>query len=103
MRQFGSIYREIRRGSDNKICPREAAELATQLLSLYLSDQYVDENEWGNEQDVEPNFIAVDDMLLKNPGLLMRHERAVLSDVYEDDIYQPTMRTSSAFYEWAIV
>ncbi len=56
-------------------------------------DQTDDDHDWSNERSEEQIFISVDDILLNQPDLLLRHERRLLDDVYEDDsFYQKNMK-----------
>jgi hypothetical protein len=103
MRKFLSIYREIRRSSDQTIDPRQALELAEQILDLYAKDQFVNENDWGGEQEDECQLTPVDEFLCHEPGALMKHERMLLEDVYEDDpFFQKPIRERIS-YEWAVI
>jgi hypothetical protein len=103
MKKFISLYREIRRSSQQDICPRQALELAEQLLALYSKDQFVDENEWGEESRQEEYFLPVDEILVSQPGMLMRHERGLLDEVYEDDLFFSNIPKSRISYEWAVI
>lgn len=56
-------------------------------------DQFDDDDDWSNERSEKQIFISVDDILLNQPDLLLRHERRLLDDVYEDDsFYQTNMK-----------
>lgn len=103
MKTFIAVYREIRRGSSNEISPREAAIFAEQLLSLYRSDQSVDEDEWGRERKDEHQLIPVDEMLLERPDLLLKHERNTLRDIYGDEEACSETKLKRIYFEWASV
>ncbi len=46
-----------------------------------------DDDDWSNERSDKQIFISVDEILLNQPDFLLRHERRLLDDVYEDDSF----------------
>lgn len=102
MKRLLFLYREIRRASGNKICPRHALELADQLLSLHEQENEVDEDAWGQDRDDEWRLIPIDQMLIQEPGSLLKHERYLLDDVYEDDLFYPKKSKRQAINELEI-
>ena len=59
----------------------------------FYRDQIDDDDDWSNERSDKQIFISVDDILLNQPDFLLRHERRLLDDVYEDDsFYQKNMK-----------
>jgi len=101
MKRLISLYREIRRSAESSISPREALALADHLISIYDNDQHPDENEWGHEIDDEDRFVPID-MILTQQGHLLKQERFLLEEVYEDDLFYPKYKHSAKHYEWAI-
>jgi hypothetical protein len=56
-------------------------------------DQIDDDHDWNNDRSEKQIFISVDHILLNQPDLLLRHERRLLDDVYEDDsVYQKNIK-----------
>jgi hypothetical protein len=53
--------------------------------------------QWESEKIDKQVLISVDDILLNQPGLLMRHERHLLDDVYEDDLFYPNINKNQFF------
>jgi hypothetical protein len=60
-------------------------------------DQIDDDHDWSNERSEKQIFISVDDILLNHPDLLFRHERRLLDDVYEDDLFHQKITQNQFF------
>jgi hypothetical protein len=57
------------------------------VMHTFDRDQTYDDNDWGYDRNEKKMFISVDEVLLNQPDFLLRHERRLLDDVYEDDSF----------------
>ena len=89
MKKLYSLNLKFQNSSENNIL--SIVEMTQSETELYIfdSNDINDDYEWGSEIGEKQVLISVDDILLNQPGLLMRHERHLLDDVYEDDLFYP--------------
>jgi hypothetical protein len=83
--------------SENNIFSLAETTQFEYALHQFDSDDISDYNEWESEKIDKQVLISVDDILLNQPGLLMRHERHLLDDVYEDDLFYPNINKNQFF------
>ena len=62
-----------------------------------LDSNEISDYEWWSEMSEQQVLISVDEILVNQPGLLLRHERNLLDDVYEDDLFYPK-NTKNQFF-----
>ena len=97
MKKLYSLNLKFQHSSENNILSLAEMTQNETVLHLFDSDDISDDNEWGSERSEKQVLISVDDILLNQPGLLMRHERHLLDDVYEDDLFYPKITKNQFF------
>jgi hypothetical protein len=97
MKKLYSLNLKFQNSSENNIL--SIVEMTQSETELYIfdSNDINDDYEWGSEIGEKQVLISVDDILLNQPGLLMRHERHLLDDVYEDDLFYPKITKNQFF------
>jgi hypothetical protein len=63
-------------------------------------DQIGDDHDSNNDRNERQIFISVDEVLLNQPDFLLRYERRLLDDVYEDDaFYQKNIKNQFFLFQ----
>ena len=75
MKKIHFLNLKFHNSSENNILSLAEMTQCETELHLFDSNDINDDNEWGSEISEKQVLISVDDILLNQPGLLMRHER----------------------------